>query len=151
MKTSTVELEIAKTLIEQHEIFHCSIEEAWNNHIHQGVRSAHHFEKIQPFVLGLLKEKLQQTHKSSNALEYRGVFVQHSQYVVALLKINNNEFLRVYQGGKCIYKHPQPNLLCSNISIILRRKLNIQRFNPQWRYIIHHEFIKLIHKKKINN
>ncbi|HCG4535923.1 TPA: hypothetical protein NJY08_004773 [Salmonella enterica subsp. enterica serovar Typhi str. AG3] len=142
-ENTTVDLKVnrgyiaAKTLIKQAEIFNCSLETSWDEHIHRGIHQAHNKEDIIELGRAILKQEnvVKPVNNKVDTI-VKGYQCELTEHKVVLKYVWEREDLyrlEVYKGKKRIYRHASlAHYPFNKTNLILRNKLGIARVELKW-------------------
>lgn len=136
---------VAERLWYQRKVFNCSLDEAWEKHIHAAIHHAHNKEYIIELaekIEELEKEAIRQTKEISNVPKIShegGYYCDYDNHHIRLVKNKDGKYqLKVFKDGKLIYTHTKVMFSYPfstlDIKSILRSKLDIHRFPANWVY-----------------
>ncbi len=135
---------VAQTLEMQSKIFNCSLEEAWDRHIHKAIHRANNkdeiiniAEHIAQYEKAAINNKLKRpiVFKEGYQSRFDSLYIDKlSTVLVKYTLIGHGRYkLEVFRDNKIIYIH---KLLLTypfnETSLILRQKLKIKRVSFNW-------------------
>lgn len=135
---------VAQTLSLQSKIFNCSLEVAWDHHIHKGIHRANNKDEIICLAKQILHHEKMDAHKKVKRpsvfmegyqTKFNSIYIdKESTVLVKYTLVNAGRYkLEVFRDNQIIYTHK--TLLTypfSQTSLILRQKLRIKRMNFNW-------------------
>ncbi|MFY0519378.1 hypothetical protein ACOMCU_16345 [Lysinibacillus sp. UGB7] len=135
---------VAQTLALQSKIFNCSLNEAWERHIHKAIHRANSKEEIiyiAKYILQYEKRAAIKVVKKPKLItegyqyQFNSIYMdQESKVLVRYTLVYQGRYkLAVFRDNQLLYTHKELLTYPFNrTSLILRQKLNINRISFHW-------------------